>query len=324
MKNLTNTPDVGDVLFRGKKLPARITDLISSVDIDMAVDQVTELTFSFDDPEFRVLRSGIFDLKTRVQYRGLDLAISVIETNAGGGLGGFGIRCRPWSVQKLKELRGSFVMQNVSPATYVKAECKKAGIPLEPFAQTSPAKKRIARDVREKGVTYDAANQPSAWTTFQRLSGEIGYMMYEVGGRIYFGKPTWLVKKQPTVEVRWYPENGKEPHTFPEFRQSIDNEDIEVTVELPIERSGLVYPGVGLKLTGYPKYSGTYFIRSVNYPLVGVGNVMVMASTIRNPKPQKGGDDDGGGGDGRTDPDTVPTDKGNWYWDKNAGMWKKR
>jgi len=294
MKNLNNYPSVGDVLFRGKKLPENIKSSISSVDIDMAVSQVTELTITFDDPEFNILNTGIFDLETRVQYRGLDLAIAVIETNAGGGLGGFGIRCRPWGVQKLKKLQGTFVMQNVSPATYVAAECKKAGIELEPFAEPSPAKGQIARDVKEKGVTYEAANQPSAWTTFQRLAGELGYMMYEVGGRIYFGKPTWLVKKQPNVEVRWYPENGKEPYTIPEFRQSVDNEDIEVSMELPIERAGFVYPGAGLKLTGYPKYSGTYFITSVNYPLVGVGNVMISASTIRNPKPQKGGDDTSG------------------------------
>ena len=324
MNNLENIPSVGEITFRGRTLPTKITDLITSVEIDMAVDQVTELTFTFDDPEFNVLKTGIFDLKTQVKYRGLDLVVAVIETNAGGGLGGFGIRCRPRSVQKLKELRGNFVLQNVSPATYVKNECKKAGLTLEPLTQASPAKKRIARDVREKGVTYDASSQPSAWTTFQRLAGELGYMMYEIGGRIYFGKPTWLVQKQPKVEVAWYPENGKEPYTIPEFRQSIDNEDIEITMELPIQRAGLVYPGVGLKVTGYPKYAGTYFIKSVNYPLVGVGNVTINASTIRNPKPQKGGEEDGGGGNGNGGRGNKPAGGGKWYWDEEFDMWRKR
>ena len=325
MKSLQNTPSVGEVTFRGRPLPQKIVDLITVVDIDMAVDQVTELSFVFDDPEFKILRSGIFDLKTKVSYRGLDLIIAVIETNPGAGLGGFNVRCRPASVQKLKELRGNFVMQNVSPATYVKKECKTAGLEKEPLVQSSPAKKRIARDVREKGVTYDASSRPSAWTTFQRLAGEMGYMMYEIGGRIYFGKPTWLVQKQPKVEVAWYPENGKEPYSIPEFRQSVDNEDIEVTLELPIERTGLVYPGTGLKVTGYPKYAGTYFIKSVNYPLVGVGNITINASTIRNPKPQKGGDEDGSGGGGdRTNPNNKPSGGGKWYWDEDNGMWRRQ
>lgn len=288
---LKNTPDIGDLLFRGRKLSEKAVGMLSTIDLDMGISQVTELTLTFDDPTFELLKSGIFDINTPVQYRGLELRISVLETNSGGGLGGVTIRCRPNAVHKLKKLRGTFVMQNVSPATYVIAECKKAGI-KKPVVQQSPTKNRIARDVKEKGDEYDETNYPSAWTTFQRLANEIGYVMYEIGGVIYFGKPTWLVKKQPKLEINWYPENGKEPLTIPEFRQSIDSEDIEVTMELPLERSGNVYPGIGLKLQGYPRFSGNYLITAVNYPMAGVGTISVTASTIRNPKPQKSGDEE--------------------------------
>lgn len=288
---LKNTPDIGDLTFRGRRLPDKVIASLSTIDLDMGISQVTEMTLTFDDPTFDILKSGIFDLDTQVRYRGLELRVSVLETNAGGGMGGVTVRCRPNAVHKLKKLRGTFVMQNVSPATYVATECKKAGIKA-PIAQSSPVKKRIARDVKEKGDDYDETNFPSAWTTFQRLANEIGYVMYEVGGIIYFGKPTWLVKKQPKLEVKWYPENGKEPYTIPEFRQSIDSEDIEVSLSLPLERSGNVYPGLGLAIEGFPKFSGNYLVTAVNYPLAGVGTISVTASTIRNPKPQKSGDEE--------------------------------
>lgn len=290
-RSLKNTPDVGELLFRGKSLPKKVIDKLSTVDLDMGIGQITELSLTFDDPTFEILKSGIFDIETKVTYRGLDLTIAVLETNAGGGLGGVAIRCRPTAVQKLKKLRGAFVMQNVSPATYVATECKKAGI-KPPVAQPSPAKSRIARDVKEKGDGTDEINHPSAWTTFQRLADEIGYVMYEVGGVIHFGKPTWLVKKQPILDLKWYPENGKEPYSVPEFRQSMDSKDIELSLELPIERSGNVYPGIGIKVDGFPKFSGTYLVTGVNYPLAGPGTISVSASTIRNPKPQKGGEEE--------------------------------
>jgi hypothetical protein len=124
----------------------------------------------------------------------------------------------------------------------------------------------------------------------QRLASEKGFLMYEIGDVIYFGQPTWLVKRSKTVEVVWEGNDSQAPMTFPEFRQSLDNEDVELTIELPIERAGTIYPGQGLQLSGYSKFSGTYFIQSVKYPLVGVGNVAVTASTVRNPEPQKSGD----------------------------------
>ena len=285
-----NTSMVREVRFRGRPLPDRFLQNIVSVELDMSMEQVAELTIGIDDPKFAMLKTNLLKLETDVTFRGLKLNIAVIETSAGGGQGGVVIRCRPKAVNKLKKLRGAFVMKNVSPATYVRAECKKAGI-TRVVAQESGKKSEISRDLEQKGDSYDEASKPSAWTTMQRLANELGYVMYESGGVLYFGKPSWLVKKQPKVEVRWYPENGKEPYTFPEFRQSIDNEDIELSLELPIERAGSVFPGAGIKVTGFPKYSGTYLIKSVNYPLVGVGNIAISASTIRDPDPQEGGDE---------------------------------
>lgn len=291
IRGLQNTVGVGEVMVRGVSLPEKVRDNIVGVNIDMGTDQVTELAFTIEDPEFKYLERGLFDKNTPVTYRGLKLIVSVVETTAGGGLGGLTIRCRPQAVNKLKKLRGKFTMQGTTPGAYCIAECKSAGISA-PVAQIGPKKVNIARDLPQKGTRYDQSNYPSAWTTLQRLASENSYLMYEVGGTIYFGKPDWLMGKTPNVNVNWYATNGKEPYSIPSVRDSLDSTDIEVSLELPLERSGTVFPGYGLVLNGFPKYAGTYIIKSVSYPLVGVGTISVNASTFKNPKPQRSGDQD--------------------------------
>ena len=284
---MKSRPGVGDISFNGKPLWNSAIDKITKADIEMGVDQVTELTLSFDDPGFELLSKNTFDLNTTVRYRGLHLHIAVIETNEGGGLGGTTIRCRPTAVRKLKNLQGPKVRHDITPAAYLASECELAGVSKRPFAQHSKAKKKIARDKPENGVSYDPGTEPSAWTTIQRLAGEVGFVVYEVGGVIYYGKPTWLVEKQPEVVVDWYAEDGKEPMTIPIIRKSVDSKDVEVTIELSSKRSGTVIPGKGLRLEGFPKFSDTYFIDTVSYSLVRDGNISVTASTVRDPEKQK-------------------------------------
>ena len=281
-------PSAEDVLFRGRQITRDLKEQISNMDIDMGIDQVTELSIGIEDPLFETLKSGVFDLNTPVTYRGLNLIVSVVETSIGGGLGGITIRCRPKVVSDLKKRRGAKVMKNVSPSTFVKSECKE--VKAANTIQNSIKRGQIARDLPQKGESYDEADYPSSWTTFRRLADELGYVMYEVAGHVYFGKPTWIVAQKPKVEVQWYSENGKEPLTIPEFRQSLDSTDIELSLELPLERASECIPGHGLVISGFPKFAGTYMITQVSYPLVGTGTVSVTASTVKNPEPQKSGD----------------------------------
>lgn len=286
---LENTPKIDDVLFKGQRLLTNVIDQVAAVDLDMSTSQVTELSFTIEDPNFKILKSGIFDLNTKVTYRGLKLIVAVVETNEGGGQGGLSVRCRPEAVSKLKQRVGTLVMSNISPSAFVLAECKKVGLAAK-VDPKSTVRSRIARDLPQKGQQYDEASKPSSWTTMQRLAGEVGFLMYEIGGTLFFGRPTWIIQSQPKVAVSWYPENNKEPYSFPEFRHSIDNKDVDLSLVLPLSRAGEVFPGYGITVSGFPKFSGTYMINSVNYPLVGGGTVSVSASTYKNPVVQKGGD----------------------------------
>jgi len=289
-------PSAEDVLFRGRKVTRDLKEQISNMTLDMGIDQITELTIGIEDPLFETLKSGLFDLKTPVTYRGLKLIVSVVETSQGGGLGGITVRCRPAIVDKLKARTGVKVMKKVSPSTFVQSECKAVG--ATSVVQKSNKRSAVARDVKKSGETYDVASTPSSWTTFRRLADELGYVLYEVEGKVYFAQPTFIVAQKPKVLVSWYSQDGKEPLNIPQFRRSLDDTDIEVSLELPLERASECIPGHGLVISGFPSFSGTYMITQVNYPLVGAGTVSVTASTVKNPEPQKAGDT---GGDDRPD-----------------------
>ena len=281
-------PSAEDVLFRGRKITKDLKEQISTMTLDMGVDQVTELSIGIEDPLFETLKTGLFDLETPVTYRGLSLIVAVVETSNGGGLGGITVRCRPKFVQDLKKRRGVKVMRKVSPSTFVASECKEVN--ANSVVEKSSVRGSISRDIVKKGDSYDLASYPSSWTTFRRLADELGFVMYEVQGTIYFAKPTYIVATKPKVQVQWYSQDGNEPLTIPQFRHSIDDTDVEVTVELPLDRAEECVPGYGIVFNGFPKFSGTYMITQVNYPLVGSGTVSVTASTVKNPEPQKSGD----------------------------------
>lgn len=273
--------NIDKLLFRGRKLSKDFAGSVSSATLDAGVDMASEITLVFNDPGFALLGSGFFTKYTPVTYEGMKLVVSVIETDAGnGGRGQTTIRCRPKAVIDLRKRRGKFVMNNVTASEFIRHECEAVGAGA--VMQQTSKRQQIIRDVKEKGESYSATDYPSSWTTFLRLADECGYLIYEHGGIIYFGTPTWLAANRPKVLVTWSPEGTESANqvwSVPTFRDSLDSEDVEVTVTVPLDRYQDMKPGNALVVQKFPRYSGTYLITNVNYPLVGPGKIEVTAKT---------------------------------------------
>lgn len=274
----TNARD--EILFRGKKLTKDLQNQVSNMTVDMSTSQVTELKLTLEDPRFTTLKLGLFDEKVPVTFRGLNLIVSVVETDVGGGQGGVIITCRPKVVNTLKSRRGVYVIQNTSASNYVAKECKSADIPY--YVQSDSNYNSISRDVIEKGKFYQPSDYPSAWTTFRRLSADRGFLMYEMKGKIYFAKPEHLVDINPIVTVNIGASDGTEALNVPRCRRSVDNTDVEIEIELPPNRIDECYPGYKLLLKNMPGFSGSYIIETVSYSVTGTGVISITATTARN------------------------------------------
>jgi hypothetical protein len=264
--------------------------LISS-EVSLSITEVSQIKLSFSDPAFTLLNSSMFNLGSVRTYNRSPYVTTVVETTDGGGNGGFDVTYRPNAINRLRSKRGKKEMKNKTAWQFVASECAAAGLHGSVIQRGGPFRKKIARDLAQKHTQYDQWSYPSAWTTLQRLAPEEGYMVSEISGRIYFGKPSEIAKALGhTVTVQWVA-NPKEtdpnsPLAFPQCRRSLDSMDVDIGLTLPYSRKGECIPGRRLHLTGVPKFSGSgYYITSVTYPLHEATPITVTAATLRNPKP---------------------------------------
>lgn len=286
---LTQADRLGALTLRGAKLRADVAEQVTGAPLDLGTEQVTELTLTVEDPDLRLLRTGLFALGTPVDYEDLRLVISALAVDGGqAGTGGLSVECRPALVDRLKRRRGPLVLRNVSPSTFVETEAKAAGA-RGTVIQPSATRKQVARDVPKAGEldTVDA----SSWTTCQRLARELGFLFYEAAGFVYFGRPSWLLDRLTRTSVTWGRAAEDEPHLaalrVPNVRRTRDSSTVATaSVELDYTRAAEARPGRALALLGVPGFDGRYLITRVTFDLAGTGPVSIDAATPVNPKPE--------------------------------------
>lgn len=283
---LDNTPLLSNVLINNTKLRSDIASAVISADVDLSVEQVSQLTLELIDQGFGILKSGVFNIGSSVRYNDMRFVISGIDVGSESSNEKITIKCRPKVISDLKNRRGTKVLKHASPSDFVRAECKAVGAKY--LIQPSGKRKQVARDKVKSGEKYEADDKPSSWTTFKRLAGELGFVCFECSGVIYFGKPSWLLSrsKASPLLVTW---KGKyslyEAEKVPTCSRSVDNRETTIDVVLPLERVKEARVGRTLQLSGVPYFNGYYLIDSVNFSLAGeTDRLSVKASTAIDPE----------------------------------------
>lgn len=306
---------MGRLFVHGGKLKDSIADRVTQASLSWATDSVTQLSMQILDPGLALYREGVFAKGVALLYRepgmrDVNLRVASVTVDPGpAGTGGMQIAARSEGVWKLKRRRGPLVMKKASPSQFVAAECKAVG--LKAVVQPSPARGAVARDVKKAGDgSARGALAPSSWTTFQRLAGELGYIVFEFADTVYFGTPTWLIGRDKTPLQVAVPLPGAPPAwAARQIPTIVSSEDSEVAVDISgvvIEKARFkeVRPGGAMQLRGVPPYNDMYLIGSVDLPLIGTDGVTLSASTPKDPEPQppvkrrKGEYDDTGSSDG--------------------------
>ena len=274
------------VILRGKNLTGDLRDAVIGASLSIGTDEVTELSLTFVDPDLRIARTGLVTTDASVDL--LDLRLLVSAVNLGPGPAGTGqivADCRPRGIDKLKARRGALVMRRASPSTFVTVEGKAAGLTV--VAEPTATRPQVSRDVPAAGESY-GDDPPSSWTTIRRLADELGFLVFEVAGTLYFGRPTWLIAKLPSIRVGWLGEaEATRALSVPDVRRSKDGRNlVEGSVELPYSRLDEARPGRALALYGTPGYLGRYLITSVEAELAAVDEpITVSFASPVNPTP---------------------------------------
>jgi hypothetical protein len=240
---------------------------LRSMGISRTTNEVSELTISVDDPDYALLRSGGDLLNTKVTTLGLNYIVDSYDWDEGGGEGGWTLNCRPKIVRDLKNRRGPYVLNNVTPTTWVSREVKAVGAKF--VGQVSATRKRVARDVPGKDKKDTGDEKPSSWTTIKRLAEELGFIVFEDAGTVYFGKPTWLINNVANSQIKWDEgDPSKRMTTLPKFHASMDEPDKgEFTITLPVEQAEFLRPGMRVHLSNFPTRAGAYLLTSIDHPI---------------------------------------------------------
>jgi hypothetical protein len=277
------------VLLRGTALPPNAH--VTAAAVSLTSREASEVTVEIVDPDLALLATGLLTKGATVDVDDLRMELAAFSAQPGAAAtGALTLTCRPAAVRRLTERRGPLRMTGVSATDFVLAECAAVGVAC--VAQPGPGMPEVARDTEQP--------EDSSWSTFTRLATEVGYIVFEAAGTIFFGKPTWLMERSAgaAVPVGWFTANDAErARELPSVRTTLDGEiDTEVTAVLPGERARAVRPGGTLRLYGYPTFARDYLISQVSYDMLA-GDVSVTAGIPRDPVPQPREATEGVGGD---------------------------
>jgi cell wall-associated NlpC family hydrolase len=257
----------------GAPLSSRVAAAITESSLSLSTSQTSQLELTIADPNLELLSPTVNGLakRTRVDWGPLAFEVAVRGTTAVGGNPGLSVTLRARGVQQLKRRTGARVWRSQSYTTWLRSEARAVGLAF--YGQPSPTARQVLRGKDE-----------SSWAVAQRGARELGFIVYESAGAIYFGQPRWLVAHLPRLTVA---RTAAELHAFPELRDSDDDETAGVTGSLSIAASaaGLYLPGRGVHLTGLGPYTGVYQITGLSSDLDG-GPASVQLATPIDPDPE--------------------------------------
>ncbi len=306
---------IGALRARGASLAGDVAEAVLDGDLDLSTGEVSQLNLTVHDPDLKLLGSRLFDPPrtasspgSALDYAGLKFAVSAVALS-GGSAYSLGVTARALGAQKLRAKRGAMVRRSMSPTEFVSMEAKAAGLVF--VGEASSQRRTIAR-----------AKDESSWDACQRLAKEVGFFCFEAAGTLYFGRPTWLVARNPRVAIAWRgASSAEELITPPSCRRTGDDPEsrLAATVDLEVaaQLGDKLRPGMALDLSGIPTFNGRYLITGVKIPLAGAAAVSVSAVTPDNPEPEPpsapGGSSASPGAGGGSGTGTVQVPKAGVY-----------
>jgi cell wall-associated NlpC family hydrolase len=270
------------LIVMGAKLRAHTAARVTSATLSLSSSEATQLSLTFVDNEFDLLRSGLFEpgtptkAGTRCDYLDLDLEVRAVELVPRGRDNVLTVTARSFGEGRLKRARDVVIRKGISPTEFVALEAKRGGLRF--VGQPSAKRRAIARQ-----------NNESSWDVCQRLAKELGYVCFESSGVLYFARPTWLVRHTSTIPVRWRGADTDDGvDAIPTCRRSGDDRKNAATLDLQLRGTlgERARPGMAVLLEGVPMFGGRYMVDTVTLPLSEGAPASVAASTPENPKPE--------------------------------------
>lgn len=261
--------------------------------LSMSVGEVTQLSVTLEDPGLSLLRISPLPLSPRpfrlgapVKWRDISMVVAALEVGPGEAQEQVQVDCRSAGVQVLRHQKGPKVWSDVAPHELVRDESAKVGLAFfgETTTQRRPSIARAlstpqfvtALDLSEitQVMKTDSASEETTWGVFERLAGELGFVLFESAGTVVFGRPTWLVHRGglnarphrwhwPRVDGELLDEDEDRLLDVPSCRQSQDSEEVSIEARLHVEDALGYRPGDAVAFSGVPGFENVYVVTQV-------------------------------------------------------------
>lgn len=280
MAGYTTTGRLGRVLVNGTTLRADLIEKVTTASLALSIEQVSTLTLTVADPDVALLRLDVLAKRQPVDADGLKLQVEKRAVVDVGGAPGLQATCWPRVIARLRAMKGTSTRHRLSPSTYVALGVKAAGGAV--VAQPSPVRASITR-------VHDSSTNETEFDVHLRLAQELGFDYFEAGGVIYFGKPSWLVRRMPAIPIRWAgAKTDGRLWAIPAMSDSDADGSAGVTGTLAGDPALLeqAVPGRAVHLSGLGAYDGLYLVTGLDMDLDGVSAATVNIAQPVDPVPQ--------------------------------------
>jgi len=273
---------VDDVRISGKAIRGSrdLVNNLTAASMSGSLTEITQIDMTFVDPNFALIKTGVFRLGNSVDIEDFDMEIASVSTGGSPGAEEITVKARPRIVRKLKNRRGARVMKNTSPSEFIRSECRAVGAKYS--VQDTAKRKQVARDVPKKGQG-EVETPPSSWTTFQRLANESGFVMFETAGRIHFGKPNWLIKLSSVDVLRYRYKTGRDDnlrtYDVPVGTRSLDSPGETVDFTARATTLNTIRTGSRFSISNFP-FGSIYLVTRFSIDMMDPQNLVQVTGAL--------------------------------------------
>lgn len=282
---------VDDIYLRGAGLSKQLIESVTECKMDGSFSAINQITITFIDPGWKILNSGILSLNASVSVEDFEMEIASVDTGDSAGIENVTIKCRSKVIRQLKNRRGTRVLKHASPSDFVISECKAIGAKYK--VQGSADRKQVARDVPKKG-TQEVETPPSSWTTFNRFSGELGYVCFETAGVIYFGRPSYFISEGAINDtfLTYHYHSGKDDdhrtYSVPSGTRSVDSPGQSVQFDVHVASLKTIRTGMRFHLEGVPTFNTNYLVTQFSIDMLDPQRIVsITGGVAMNPDAQE-------------------------------------
>lgn len=188
--NLMGSLGRADVVLNGSKLSEDLSAAVTDITVNRTITAASTLTVNVTDPERTILRSGIFDSRSRLAVDGLSFVQRPV-TKSGETLA---IKFEDANIAALRRAKGKRVAAAGTTTRSKFAELlvrESPGVAITTYPDAKPTHEPVGRKKDE-----------NTWHCLTRLANEVNWRVFSDGTRIWFGPDDWLMTFPSLLTVK--------------------------------------------------------------------------------------------------------------------------